>query len=85
MPILPSMHRPAAGQRLWRIGRALLYGAMLGVVAALIKIFTPGAEPRTTAAIVREILGAAVGFAVLCAVAAMLRNYVVRAIAKEHE
>lgn len=83
--LLPSLHKPGTGRRLWRVRRAVLYGAILGAVAALIKMFAPGAEARATAAIVREIAGAAAVFAILCAVAAGLRNFIVRRlIAQDH-
>ena len=62
----------------WNSGRAALYGAILGVLAATLKLFGPWAEAHTLAAIVRETVGAALGFALLCAGAAGLRNLIAR-------
>jgi ethanolamine utilization protein EutA (predicted chaperonin) len=63
---------------LWHSGRATAYGAAIGVVAAAFKLFAPWSEPHTLLAIVEEVLGAALSFALLCGVAAALRNLIVR-------
>jgi hypothetical protein len=53
----------------WNVGRAGVYGAGIGLAAALVKTLGPGAaSPR-----VLEIAGAIVGFAALCAAVAAVR------------
>ncbi|HXW41213.1 MAG TPA: hypothetical protein VEK75_08425 [Xanthobacteraceae bacterium] len=56
----------------------MTYGAAIGLGAAAIKSFAPWAEPHGAAAIAMEFAGAALAFALLCGVAAALRNYVAR-------
>lgn len=62
----------------WHAGRAALYGAVIGVVAAALKLFSPWAEPDAMTAVAREFAGAALAFALLCGLAAALRNFIVR-------
>ncbi len=66
----------------WNTARAALYGALIGVAAAAFKSFAPlygpEAEPHGLVAIVKEFAGAGLAFALLCAVAAALRNFIVR-------
>jgi hypothetical protein len=62
----------------WNTGRATLYGAVIGAVAAAFKLFAPWSEPHTLAAVAKELVGAALAFALLCGVAAALRNFIVR-------
>jgi hypothetical protein len=62
----------------WNTGRATLYGAVIGVVAAAFKSFAPWSEPHSFAALTSELVGAALAFALLCGVAAALRNFLVR-------
>ncbi len=66
----------------WNTARAALYGALIGVAAAAVKSFAPfygpTAAPHAWTAIVEEFVGAGLAFALLCAVAAALRNFVVR-------
>jgi hypothetical protein len=62
----------------WNTGRAMAYGAAIGFVAAAFKMFAPWSEPHSTAAIARELVGAALALALLCGVAAALRNFIVR-------
>jgi hypothetical protein len=64
--------------RLWHSGRAALYGAIVGVLAATFRLFGPWSEPHTAAANIGEIVGAALAFALLCAGAAALRNLIAR-------
>lgn len=67
-----------AGVTVWNTGRAMLYGAGLGGAAAAVKLMAPWSEPHTLAAIAEEIVGAALAFALLCGVAAALRNFIAR-------
>ena len=62
----------------WNSARATLYGAVLGVVAAAIRVLAPWSEPHTAAAVIREFVGAALAFALLCGLLAALRNFAVR-------
>ena len=58
--------------------RAALYGAGIGLVAALIKIFGPFHAADRTLPVALEIGVAVLAFAVLCAGAALLRNLLTR-------
>jgi hypothetical protein len=62
----------------WNTGRATVYGAAIGIVAAAFKLFAPWSEPHTIPASAKEVVGAALAFALLCGIAAALRNFVVR-------
>jgi len=62
----------------WNIGRAMICGAMLGGAAAGFKLFSPWAGSHSLTAITREFAGAALAFALLCAVVAALRNVIAR-------
>ncbi|HEY1979135.1 MAG TPA: hypothetical protein VGH13_03540 [Xanthobacteraceae bacterium] len=64
--------------RPWNSGRATLYGAVIGGGAAAFKLLAPWGEPHSAAAIAEELTGAALAFALLCGIAAALRNFVVR-------
>lgn len=64
--------------RPWNTGRATAYGAAIGLIAAAIKSFAPWAEPHAAAAVAMEFAGAVLFFALLCGVAAALRNFVAR-------
>ncbi len=63
--------------QLWNTARAMGCGAAIGAVAAAFKLFAPWSEPHALAAIVREIVGATLAFALLCGLAAALRNFIV--------
>jgi hypothetical protein len=65
---------------LWNSGRAALYGAAIGIVAAAVKLFAPWSEPHPAAAIAEEFVGAALAFALLCGLAAALRNFIARRV-----
>jgi hypothetical protein len=72
----------SSGTKPWNTGRATLYGAGIGFVAAAFKLIAPeslvsGGEGHTTVAVVEELIGATLAFALLCGVAAALRNIVV--------
>jgi hypothetical protein len=62
----------------WNSARAMLYGAAVGVAAAALKLFAPWSGPHSPAAIVAECVGAALAFALLCGLAAALRNVLMR-------
>jgi hypothetical protein len=62
----------------WRVSRAALYGAAVGVLAALVKTIGPLQAPGATGMPALDIAAAAVGFALLCAGAAVLRNAIAR-------
>jgi hypothetical protein len=64
----------------WNTGRATAYGAVVGAVAAAFKLFAPWSEPHAMVAIAMELLGAALAFALLCGVAAALRNVIARRV-----
>jgi len=77
MPI-PSLYASGDRRQEWGVARAAGYGAGIGLAAALFKIFGPSREPMSLDARLAEIAGAALGFAVLCACAALLRNMLAR-------
>jgi hypothetical protein len=64
--------------QVWNTGRAMAYGAVIGLVAAAFKMFAPWSEPHSAAAIAMELVGAALAFALLCGIAAALRNFIAR-------
>jgi hypothetical protein len=68
----------------WNVKRAALYGAAIGLAAAAFKLFSPWSEPHTAVALIEEFAGAPLGFALLCALAAVLRNFVVRRVIAPH-
>jgi len=73
---LPSLYISGDKPRQWSVARAAAYGAALGAVAALLK--TLAYAQQHAAISVAEIAGAVLGFALLCAGAAALRNFVAR-------
>jgi len=60
------------------IGRAMIYGAVLGGAAAAFKLFSFWTGPHSLTAITREFAGAALAFALLCALVSALRNAIAR-------
>ncbi len=56
----------------------MLYGAAIGVVAAGFRLIAPWNEPRPLLGVAEELIGAALAFALLCGLAAALRNFIVR-------
>jgi len=62
----------------WNTGRATLYGAAIGAAAAGFKLLAPWNGPHSAAADAAEIVGASLAFALLCGLAAALRNFIVR-------
>jgi len=68
--------------RSWNTTRATAYGAVIGLGAALIKSLAPWSSAQPGAAIVKELIGASLAFALLCGLAAALRNVVQRRLAR---
>jgi hypothetical protein len=62
----------------WNTARATAYGAAIGFVAAAFKLLAPWGEPHSMSVMARELIGAALAFALLCGIAAALRNFVAR-------
>jgi hypothetical protein len=62
----------------WNTTRAMLYGAAIGIVAAVFRLFAPWSGPHPLFGIAEELVGAALAFALLCGLAAALRNFVAR-------
>ena len=77
MPI-PSLYNSAGNASAWNVGRAAAFGAGIGALAAVFRIFGPLHRIAPSAANALEIAAAAFGFAILCAGAAALRNLVAR-------
>jgi hypothetical protein len=72
-------HSLSAVMRPWNTIRAMIYGAAIGFAAAAVKSFAPWSEPRGGGfAAIEEFVGATLAFALLCGVAAALRNFVTR-------
>ena len=76
--MLPSPFTSGENSRPWSVPRAALYGAGIGLLAALIKIFGAWHAADRTLPVVLEICVAVVAFALLCAGAALLRNLLTR-------
>ena len=62
----------------WNSARAMVYGAVIGVVAAAFKLFAPWSTPHAATPIAEELVDAALAFALLCGIASTLRNFIVR-------
>jgi hypothetical protein len=81
--MLPSFYLSNGKANTWSIGRAAVYGAGIGAVAALLRTLGPSHGPFAGSIssggvlpILPEIAIAALGFGTLCAAAAMLRNFI---------
>jgi len=83
--LLPSFY--ISTENAWNVRRAGLYGAVIGLVAALFKALGPlhAAAAMSRQGVAEnlldhgpEIVGATLVFALLCAGAAALRNFAVR-------
>jgi len=78
---LPSFHTASSDRdRAWSVARAAAYGSAIGAFAAMFRIFGPlhDGDGVPSVASVLEIFGAALGFALLCAGVAALRNFIAR-------
>ncbi len=83
---LPSLFTSGDSARAWSMTRAAAYGAGIGALAALFKAFGPlrqtaalaNSPTENLAANFLEIAGAALAFALLCAGAAAIRNFIGR-------
>jgi hypothetical protein len=64
--------------RPWNTVRATVYGGAIGLAAAAIKSFAPWSDAPSGAAIAKELVGATLAFALLCGLAAALRNFIQR-------
>jgi hypothetical protein len=76
--MLPSLFTSEEDRRLWSVPRAALYGAGIGLLATLIKIFGPFHAGERSLPFALEICVAVLAFGVLCAGAALLRNLLTR-------
>jgi hypothetical protein len=82
--LLPSLYRSGDSERTWNVTRAGCYGAATGALAALFRTLGPlhaNAAPNLVGNLT-EIALAALGFASLFAVAAALRNHIVRCLVR---
>jgi hypothetical protein len=86
--MLPSFYLSPDKTEAWSVARAAVYGAGIGVAAAILKTFglfhgPVGISDRSAAVLANlpEIAGAAAGFAALCALVAALRNFIARRLA----
>ena len=66
--------------RPWNTMRAMAYGGVIGLGAAAVKSFAPWRDAASGAAIAKELIGATLAFALLCGLAAALRNVIQRRI-----
>jgi hypothetical protein len=70
--------RKEANKAPWNTGRAMAYGAVIGVIAAAFRLMAPWGGPHSLSSIAKELIGAALAFALLCGLAAALRNFIAR-------
>jgi hypothetical protein len=83
---LPSLYVSGDKARAWSIARAAGCGAVLGALAGIVKALGPlreasplsGRPSEKFLAGIPEIAGAALGFALLCAIVAAVRNVIAR-------
>jgi hypothetical protein len=75
--MLPSLYASGDAARAWSLARAAAYVAGIWALAALVKIFGLR-QGGATAAPFWDVAEAAVAFALLCAGAAALRNFLAR-------
>lgn len=77
---LPSLFRSQDAARPWNLVYAALCGGGLGAFAGLLKTFNPfrPVPSETLTNHLADIAVAALGFALLCAAAAALRNFIAR-------
>ena len=80
---LPSFYQSDENATAWNVAHAACYGALIGALAALFKALGPLRAANAVANLTgsaEEIVGAALVFALLCAGAAALRNFVARRV-----
>jgi hypothetical protein len=58
--------------------RATAYGGVIGFIAAAVKSLAPWGEAPSSPPIAKELIGATLAFALLCGLAAALRNFIQR-------
>ena len=68
--------------REWNTIRATAYGGAIGLAAAAIKSVAPWGAMQSGSAIAKEFIGATLAFALLCGLAAVLRNCIQRRITR---
>jgi hypothetical protein len=68
--------------RAWNTMRATAYGGAIGFVAALVKSFAPWSDGQSGSAVTKELIGATLAFALLCGLAAALRNFILRRLTR---
>jgi hypothetical protein len=76
--MLPSLFASEENARPWSVARAALYGAGIGLLAALIKLFGQFHTAERALPFALEIGVAVLAFAILCAGSALLRNLLTR-------
>ncbi len=77
---LPSLYRSHDAGRPCNVAYAALYGAGIGLFAGLLKTFNPfrPTAPENLTNHLTDVVLAAIGFALLCAAVAALRNVIAR-------
>ena len=79
--MLPSLYKSGDNASAWNVARAAACGGVIGIFAAVFRLFGPmhdAAGPAFFNARILEIAGAALAFAALCAGACALRNFLAR-------
>ena len=71
--------------QVWNTMRVTAYGGAIGLSAALVKSFAPWSYAQSGGAIAKELIGATLAFALLCGLAAALRNFVMRRLTKSEQ
>jgi hypothetical protein len=80
---LPSLYQSGKNSTAWNVVHAAGYGVLIGALAGLFKALGPFRAASAVASLTgsaREIAGAALVFALLCAGAAALRNFLARRV-----
>jgi hypothetical protein len=80
---LPSLYQSGQNATPWNVVHAAGYGALIGALAGLFKALGPFRAANAVASLTgggKEIAGAALVFALLCAGAAALRNFLARRV-----
>ena len=76
--MLPSLFVSEGKAGAWSIARAAIYGGGIGALAGSFKAFGPFREVGAAGGSPLEITAVALAFALLCAGAAVLRNFIAR-------